>query len=85
MITVTGTLSSLRASAICLLDNDTLIRGVIPSRIKCNLLTPVYSPSCVRLRLGDINREALILTGRLFQHPEDDSGVRVSQDYLIFM
>lgn len=43
----------------------------------------IHSPSWVRLRFSHIDREAFLLSCSLFQHPQDDSGVRVSQDFLL--
>lgn len=40
------------------------------------------SPGWVRLWLSYINGEAFLFCRRLLQHPEDDSGVGVSQDFL---
>lgn len=87
--TVTGTLSFLRASAICRLNTESMNKkrmnwmSVRPLGVERGHFTDsIHSPSWVRLRFSHIDREAFLLSCSLFQHPQDDSGVRVSQDFL---
>lgn len=82
--TVTGTLSFLRASAICRLNAEKIQWVFVPLQNKSRprFTDSVNSPGWVRLRFGHIDREAFLLSCSFFQHPEDDSGVRVSQDFL---
>lgn len=87
--TVTGTLSFLRASAICRLNTQSTNKkrmkwmSVRPLGVERGHFTDsVHSPGWVRLRFSHIDREAFLLSCSLFQHPQDDSGVRVSQDFL---
>lgn len=89
--TVTGTFSFFKASAICRLKTWEKKkkkkvwfseRAAFREAARTPFTGSSSSPGWVRLRLGHINGEAFLLCRRLFQHPEDDSGVRVSQDFL---
>lgn len=90
--TVTGTFSFFKASAICRLKTCEggkkkkkvwfSERAAFREAARTPFTGSGGSPGWVRLRLGHINGEAFLLCRRFFQHPEDDSGVRVSQDFL---
>lgn len=84
--TVTGTFSFFKASAICRLNTGKntvwFSERVLQEVARTQFTGSGRSPGWVRLRLGHINGEAFLLCRCLFQHSEDDSGVRVSQDFL---
>lgn len=49
---------------------------------RTQFFSSVPSPGWVWLRLCHVDREAFLLRCSFFQHPEDNSGVRVGQDFL---
>lgn len=49
---------------------------------RTQFISSVHSPGWVWLRLCHVDREPFFLRCSFFQHPEDNSGVRVGQDFL---